>query len=740
MLWAFANIERKAVMEKSALITKRVLGLIGFAVLGFMLTRSQLLTYPAPFGAVLTAAVTPVYGAAVLFGTALGWLFGGSAELLPLAASAGAAFVFGLKLRGMPRKRADFTLSAFVSAAYLLTALVVDTLSGGGAGDILRSLIYSAVLAGLTYSISQTSAAVRSSESIGNAQILLAMSAAVCALCSVSIAGVSIGGVVAAYLILLASVRFGAGRGAVLSVAFALAAGLSSPRYFADFALMCIPALLCGQFAYANPIRAAALFLLTFSPIAVLFGSEEALSLIPASCGAVAIMVLTYRPAAGAVGRLMYREPTRKRGGTEPMQAAVAELSSKLENLSAFESIASAPLSDIVYTKVCISCSKSGECFDDNSDKAALAELDKMPPQPELGDICRALPYCTRIAEVRAVSTLAKRRQSYLFDKFSESRSSARLCSRMLNALGGVIADAEKAAARSLNLDKILTANLEKSLRKAGVRFSDCRAFANCSAEVIFPLTARVNEPMLTEVVSEALGSLCAPPECKCCGETLRLKFFPTGVYCVDIGSSQLPASKDFSGDVAEAFISGGYSYAILSDGMGIGKEARAAALTLVTLFKEFICAGFSVQSAVSMGSLIMGASVPEESFATLDILRVNTLTGAAEIYKAGGCRSYLWADGNGSMLREGGYPVGILDTCDVRVHRFFVRESAAVVMMTDGALSLEVNDCARAASSALAMPLSELAAELLQTVYAEKTAQKDDASVTVVRIERKVS
>lgn len=722
---------------KTRLLTKKSILLAVSAAVGAAFARAQLLTFSAPIAAILPAVLSPVFGAAVLAGTVIGGLLMFSSDALPIVAAAGAALISRLKTRGQPRKKARFTVAALTSASYLMCAVTVSAFSGGNALDLIRLLIYSALLMALTYTFSEASALLHSASSVPYGQVLLACGAAICALCSVDILGVSLGGAAAAYLIMLVSTRFGGRDTAMMAVVCAAAAGACSPLLFPTFALLAIPALVCGRFGFAAPIRSASLYLLTITPIAALFGGDGALLLLPSSFAAAIVFILSYGKASRFAAKLIYSDmPKPHADSTAPLCCAISSIAERLRDFGACASAFTSPLSDAVYAKVCLSCSKSAECFDENCGRSSLSELDRLP-STELTEICRALPHCTKIAEVRAVSVLTRRRTDYLCERLEANRSSARLCSRMLTAIEKTFADTEKTALRAASADEFLTAKLEQKLRGAGVKFLSCAAFPLGGAEVRLNASARFNEARLTALVSEALGESCPSIEHTDCGDAVILRFMQEPEYRVDTAFCQLSADKDFSGDLAETFSAGAHCYVILSDGMGIGSQARAAAMTLVTLLKELICGGFSVESAAALGSLIFGATLPEESFATLDILKVNIYTGLVHIYKSGGCKSYLLADGDESMLREGGYPIGILDDCDIRVQRFTVRENAAVVMYTDGAAALTSADCSRAVKCGFSSPSAELAARVLQAAHTEKSPQKDDVSVAVVKIER---
>ena len=711
------------------------------ALLGAMLCNSRILAFPAPFAAVLPAVLPPAYGIASIIGTLIGGVFVGTVDVIPIAAASGAALLSRFKVKGSS-KRADLTVSAFSSATYVMCSSALSAFSGGGAVDLLRSLLFSSALIAVSYVFSRASSEIRSAKGLSGAELLFCCAAVVCAFASLRLDPISLGGIACAYIVLFSATRFGAVRSVAVAIACAAGAGICSPALFADFAVFGIPAFICGYLFLGSPIKSACALMLTFAPFAVLFGGTDASIALLLDCAiASVIFVVFYRPAVRLSAELLRREiiPV-KSNRTESLRAAVCDISERLSLFADKPVFTPAPLSDVIYSKVCFGCSKSSSCFEDNDAQKTLPELDRSRSAPDLTEICHALPHCSRTSDIRQVSLDAVRRRDYLGQKGAERRNTIHLCSELLAAVDGVVTDAERIAMKSVSADDLLTQRLRQLLKKSGVRVKSCSVWSGGTAEMTLPASARINEIKITAAVSEVTGEGYSRPERSEYGESVTLRFEPKSEYSVEIGAFQLPAEKDASGDIAEAFVSGNYSYAILSDGMGIGEPARAISRMLTELLKELVCAGFSVETAVRLSSVIIRSCSPEESFATLDLLRVNRRTGATELYKAGACGSYLLMDGSESMLKAGGYPVGILGSCDMKIHRFFVRDFAALVMMTDGAVNIDPMLCSKTFGAGLKLPPSEIAEMIVSGSSLENTQKRDDISVVVVKIERKLT
>lgn len=718
---------------------KKILPLILSAAAGGLLSLGRVFAYPAPFAAVLPAILPPALGTAALVGTCIGGFLSSSLNAIPLAAASGAALLSRLRLKTPSGARSGFTVSALPSAVYFMSSAALAAFSGGGLPELLRSLAFSAMLFALTAASYKAALLYRSAKPLPPALALMLCGAAVCALCQVRFFVISFGGIFAAMAILYSSVRYGPMASAAVSAVCALGAGISSPGLFSAYAVFSAAGIVCGAAAFGSPIRAAAVFLSLAAPLCVIFGGSGAsLDLFLDCAVGTVLFTVTYRRLFAALSPVFTENelPEPSLGG-QLLRGSLESVSSRLLGLSEKAELPKRNLSDAIYSKVCLGCEKNHACFENGADGGPL---DSLPQSMDMAEICRALPCCSKISEVRRVGAEARRRGDYAASKRLELKTTSRLCAEMLKAAEYVILDSEAAAKKSSRADRLLTERFTRSLKRSGMRYKSCAVYPSGSAEVIFPLNSRINEVRAAADLSEMTGLEYSRPERRETGECVSLRFLPKPIFTAEPGFCQLSAKPEACGDAAESYTVGNISYTVLSDGMGVGGEARAVSELLSDLIREFISAGFSAMTAISLASLVLRSSAPEESFATVDLLKVDLTTGAAELYKAGGCESCLCADGSRSLLRAGGYPVGILSPLEVEIRRFYVKDSAAVIMATDGAGGIFKSEAvARAAAAKNSRP-SELAAGIISSLERPENVKNDDATVAVVKIERKTA
>ena len=141
------------------------------------------------------------------------------------------------------------------------------------------------------------------------------------------------------------------------------------------------------------------------------------------------------------------------------------------------------------------------------------------------------------------------------------------------------------------------------------------------------------------------------------------------------------------SGDCTGCFHDGhGYVYMILSDGMGTGSRARIDSAFSCSMLEKLLKAGIDLDSALEMlnSSLLVKSS--DESFATLDICRIDLNTGDVLLCKAGGASTFVRCGDSFNVIKEEGLPLGTGFEANYRGKLFRLSEGDAVIMTSDGA------------------------------------------------------
>ncbi|NLZ92874.1 MAG: SpoIIE family protein phosphatase [Firmicutes bacterium] len=123
----------------------------------------------------------------------------------------------------------------------------------------------------------------------------------------------------------------------------------------------------------------------------------------------------------------------------------------------------------------------------------------------------------------------------------------------------------------------------------------------------------------------------------------------------------------------------------LLSDGMGNGTRAQQESRTAVKLVEQLLLAGFERDAVIRTVNTILQLRSQEESFATLDILIIDTVKGEAEFIKTGAAPSYLKAEQSVREVKSPSLPVGILSEVELKPVTISLQDDCMIVMVTDG-------------------------------------------------------
>ena len=200
---------------------------------------------------------------------------------------------------------------------------------------------------------------------------------------------------------------------------------------------------------------------------------------------------------------------------------------------------------------------------------------------------------------------------------------------------------------------------------------------------------------------------------------------------CVNLKYDYLQkAKKEICGDEVNIISRFEKKVFFLSDGMGEGYKAKEQSKFAIQFLSELFLIGipFIQMIRVINQFLLLKQS---ESFATLDILCIDTLSKQCYLYKAGSAQTFLIRDGTTHLFEAESLPLGIVSRVTPDVYSFEVKEGDLIVMMSDGAESelmeqwlIELKD---------SQPST-----LLREIYSNKEKEKimDDLSILAIRIQ----
>ncbi len=169
-------------------------------------------------------------------------------------------------------------------------------------------------------------------------------------------------------------------------------------------------------------------------------------------------------------------------------------------------------------------------------------------------------------------------------------------------------------------------------------------------------------------------------------GRQTRIRLFEKPEYRTDIYSATICAENSENGDTYAVFGDGaGKEYVILSDGMGSGKNAAVESRMVVKMFKNLIGCGVEYPSAVKIINSVMLTKSPEETFATLDVARIDLEMCGLTLIKSGASATLIRHRGNVIKIVSPTFPIGIYSKSEISVTECEFEENDIIIMFSDG-------------------------------------------------------
>lgn len=399
---------------------------------------------------------------------------------------------------------------------------------------------------------------------------------------------------------------------------------------------------------------------------------------------------------------------------------------------------------DEVSTRICGKCRNKLECWERNFEKTNSV-FRKLESRKIIDLTVTSFGFeCQKKKEIEEEFEKCRREEAMgkmLSARLNENRNF--LFSQM-EASENIVSSLSSKV--NVNISKSMTATLCRTLDKYDVRFNSAIAYYNNENHLIAEIYINEKNEIDIEELCEILSrELCIKFEYSqpfaCSGET-RIRFNQQTKYKLIYSSYQISAKENVpSGDSCGYFTDGlGYAYIFISDGMGSGSNAALDSEITSRLFKRLIRSGMSCQCAVKMINSVMIAKSDDESFATLDIAKINLETGELILCKSGAAATLIKYDNAVMMFSFSSNPVGIIPDPQTCVKECNFTEGNVLVMMSDG-VSENVYPYIKEQLE-LGVPENELVkrvSEFSRKITSSSEQKTDDITVSAVRLaERK--
>ncbi len=200
--------------------------------------------------------------------------------------------------------------------------------------------------------------------------------------------------------------------------------------------------------------------------------------------------------------------------------------------------------------------------------------------------------------------------------------------------------------------------------------------------------------------------------------------------------ASGIKANEKANGDSAVTFDNKeDYFYALISDGMGSGREAAITSKICSVFLERMLSAGNSKAVTLEMLNGFIRSRQTECS-ATIDLAEIDLVTGDACFIKSGAAPSFVLRSGNLYKLQSKTVPIGIMPQIDAEKIKFELMADDIIIMISDGvAQSLEDGVwLANLLTYEWEDDLNEMAEKILDNASLNNR-RSDDMTVALIRI-----
>lgn len=400
--------------------------------------------------------------------------------------------------------------------------------------------------------------------------------------------------------------------------------------------------------------------------------------------------------------------------------------------------------------KVCKTCKLNMRCWQENYDTtvgalSGLVSQFRSKSRLDLEDLPDYLQYycCRREKLIKEINYY---HDDYLLKKrMNRNLAQMRwLMSEQLDSMESILLEMGEDIAGKRYIDDKASKSVQKILERAGMTSAKACASNDSHGRMCIEAYAEKRPSLSVEricsLISDELMREFEIPEVYELDDKVRLIMHQRASYEVEFKACQYTSSRsDVSGDNYEYFTdSKGYAYICLSDGMGSGKRAAIDSMMVCALMMKLLRGGMGIDATLKIINSSMIVKSSEESFATIDLCRIDLYTGRAELFKAGAAPTYIKKGKKISRFESTSLPIGMLQGAEVENRHIRLSDKDYVVMISDGAceggnewIEEKLADMKVQSSEELAEHLS-LEAKLLRD-----KANDDDITVMAIRINK---
>lgn len=578
---------------------------------------------------------------------------------------------------------------------------------------------------------------------------------AICSLSSLSFFSLNLGRIVGVFVLLQAVRKYRNFGGAVIGGLTTCGVLICEPDLARNTLLLATSGLVCGAFVPLGMLVTVLIFLVIslISLVAVGVNADTYKMFADLAVGSMLFIIVPV-PAVKRLGKKVsgFKSALDIVGQTTSSRLAFAGetlggirhqlsmVTAAMDKKTAAHSVA-----EDVKRCICGECAFRQLCYEKNSGtQIALNRLESLSASGRgvtENEVAGLLKCCTKPALVsRAFCEFSSR----LVEEKAENirmREMRELLTEQLSSMEDILNDLSFRSSQVRSIDANLSAHIRDYFRSKGCMGAKACVYVDESlcrrADVFVGSDFHGDIVKITAEVSAVLDcDMALPNVCAEQGIT-RISFAEIPAYQAQTASFTASAGGEYSGDSFEIFdLNGNEKYILLSDGMGTGKRARLDSVFTVSLASKLICSGLSMTTAHRLINSMLRVKGWEESFATMDLMKIDLSGGSASVLKSGAVRSRLCRDGCVTAFGGQAFPAGILSDCVPDITELKLFDGDIIVMTSDGADDDTADELAQLAADNAEESLEDIV-RLMGKLAMDKRQDinADDLTIIAVKI-----
>lgn len=237
-----------------------------------------------------------------------------------------------------------------------------------------------------------------------------------------------------------------------------------------------------------------------------------------------------------------------------------------------------------------------------------------------------------------------------------------------------------------------ISRTVREKLEKYGYKTSNVIAYYNSRNRLLIEIYFELEQApegctRICDLISDELKINLDFTEPMRSGSEVRVRIFEKPKYSVQSCVQSICAmNSPESGDTSLMFTDGiGNSYIILSDGMGSGKGAALESKMVVSMFRKLIVSGVDYLSAIKLINSIMLNKSRNESFATLDAVKIDMDTCGLVVIKSGASATLIRHKSQVIKIMSPTFPIGIIQEAEAFSCEYDFERGDIIIMLSDG-------------------------------------------------------